>query len=98
MRLSDTLVRCGGDEFVARLPDTEPIGVRFLAARLLDALAAARLLWHRECSPITVRSGVASLPTDAADGARLLARSAAALYDGKRSGRNGCPSSTGGGS
>jgi diguanylate cyclase (GGDEF)-like protein len=88
MRLSDTLVRYGGDEFVVLLPDTEPIGARFLAERLRSAIAAAQLTWQKQRIPITVTIGAASLPADAADGTSLVARADAALYVGKRAGRN----------
>src|SRR4051812_11650017 len=43
MRLADTLVRYGGDEFVMLLPDTEPLGARFLAERLRDAVETAEV-------------------------------------------------------
>jgi diguanylate cyclase (GGDEF)-like protein len=88
MRLSDTLVRYGGDEFVVLLPDTEPIGARFLAERLRAAVEAAQLTWQKQRIPITVTIGVASLPADASDGTSLVARADAALYVGKRAGRN----------
>ncbi|HLH22880.1 MAG TPA: GGDEF domain-containing protein [Chloroflexota bacterium] len=88
MRLSDTLVRYGGDEFVVLLPDTERIGARFLAERLRGAVEAAPLAWQKQSVPITVTIGVASLPTDASDAASLIARADAALYVGKRAGRN----------
>jgi diguanylate cyclase (GGDEF)-like protein len=88
MRLSDTLVRYGGDEFVVLLPDTEPIGARFLAERLRSAVEAAQLTWQKQRIPITVTVGAASLPADAADGTSLIARADAALYVGKRAGRN----------
>ncbi|HEY7067034.1 MAG TPA: GGDEF domain-containing protein [Chloroflexota bacterium] len=87
-RLSDTLVRYGGDEFVLLLPDTEPIGAQFLAERLRTAVEAAPVAWQKERIPISVTVGVASLPHDANDGASLVARADAALYVGKRAGRN----------
>jgi diguanylate cyclase (GGDEF)-like protein len=87
-RLSDTLVRYGGDEFVAILPDTEPVGARFLAERLRSAVENANFRWQKNHVPITVTIGVASLPYDASDGASLVARADGALYAGKRAGRN----------
>ncbi len=88
MRLSDTLVRYGGDEFVVLLPDTEPIGARFLAERLRGAVEASQFMWQKQRLPITVTIGTASFPTDATDGTSLIARADAALYVGKRAGRN----------
>jgi diguanylate cyclase (GGDEF)-like protein len=87
-RLSDTLVRYGGDEFVVLLPDTEAVGARFLAERLRSAVENAHFTWNRVHIPITVTIGTASLPQDATDGASLIARADAALYTGKRAGRN----------
>jgi diguanylate cyclase (GGDEF)-like protein len=87
-RLSDTLVRYGGDEFVAILPDTEPVGARFLAERLRGAVEDANLMWQKNRVPITVTIGVASIPYDGSDGASLVARADGALYAGKRAGRN----------
>ncbi|MBX5492596.1 MAG: GGDEF domain-containing protein [Chloroflexi bacterium] len=87
-RLSDTVVRYGGDEFVILLPDTDPVGARFLAERLRAAVEQAEFGWQNQRIPISVTIGLASLPQDAIDGATLIARADAALYVGKRAGRN----------
>jgi diguanylate cyclase (GGDEF)-like protein len=87
-RLSDTVVRYGGDEFVILLPDTDPIGARFLAERLRAAVEQVEFVWQNQRIPISVTIGLASLPQDAIDGASLIARADAALYAGKRAGRN----------
>ncbi|HLI26510.1 MAG TPA: GGDEF domain-containing protein [Chloroflexota bacterium] len=87
-RLSDTVVRYGGDEFVILLPDTDPVGARFLAERLRAAVEQVEFVWQNQRIPISVTIGLASLPQDAIDGASLIARADAALYAGKRAGRN----------
>jgi diguanylate cyclase (GGDEF)-like protein len=87
-RLSDAIVRYGGDEFVVLLPDTDQNGARFLAERLRTAIEGAGFTWQGRRVPITVTVGVASFPQDAADAAELMARADAAMYAGKRAGRN----------
>jgi diguanylate cyclase (GGDEF)-like protein len=87
-RLGDTVVRYGGDEFVILLPDTDPVGGHFLAERLRAAVQEGGFVWQSQPVPVTITIGLASLPQDATDGASLLARADAALYVGKRAGRN----------
>lgn len=87
-RLGDTVVRYGGDEFVVLLPDTDPVGGHFLAERLRSSVQEAGFVWQGQPVPVTITIGLASLPQDATDGASLLARADAALYVGKRAGRN----------
>jgi two-component system, sensor histidine kinase LadS len=81
-------VRYGGDEFVILLPDTDPVGGHFLAERLRAAVQDAGFVWQGQPVPVTITIGLASLPQDATDGASLLAHADAALYVGKRAGRN----------
>jgi diguanylate cyclase (GGDEF)-like protein len=81
-------VRYGGDEFVVLLPETEPVGARFVAERLRAAVEAAGFAWDKTRISVTVTIGVATLPQDAPDAATLIARADAALYVGKRAGRN----------
>jgi diguanylate cyclase (GGDEF)-like protein len=87
-RLSDTAVRYGGDEFLVLLPDTDPVGAHFLGQRLRTAIQEADLVWQGHHVPMTVTIGLATLPLDASDAASLVARADAALYAGKRAGRN----------
>jgi diguanylate cyclase (GGDEF)-like protein len=87
-RLSDTIVRYGGDEFIMLLPDTDPEGAQFLAERLCAAIGEAEIVWEGHRIPLAVTVGLASLPQDASDAATLVARADAALYVGKRAGGN----------
>src|SRR5438067_2864527 len=70
------------------LPDTRLVGGHCLAERLRGAVQEAGFVWQSQPVPVTITIGLASLPQDATDGASLLARADAALYVGKRAGRN----------
>jgi diguanylate cyclase (GGDEF)-like protein len=88
LRSTDVVVRYGGEEFTVLLPETPAAGGAVSGERLRAAIAA---MGEREGLPpgirITASIGVASLSgTD--DGAQLLPRADAALYDAKRGGRN----------
>ena len=88
LRATDVVVRYGGEEFTVLLPDTAVAGAFVSAERLRAAIAA---MTEREGLPrglrVTASIGVAALaPGD--DGAQLLPRADAALYEAKRTGRN----------
>jgi diguanylate cyclase (GGDEF)-like protein len=88
LRASDVVVRYGGEEFTVILPDTPIAGAFVTAERLRAAIAA---MTDRDGLPeglrITASIGVAAaLKGD--DGAQLLPRADAALYQAKRGGRN----------
>jgi diguanylate cyclase (GGDEF)-like protein len=87
-RLTDVVVRYGGDEFIVLLPETDLVGARFLAERLRATIEASPFTWQQYRIPRTITIGVATLPHDAGDGVSLIARAYAALYAGKGSGRN----------
>jgi diguanylate cyclase (GGDEF)-like protein len=88
LRATDVVVRYGGEEFTVVLPDTAVAGAFVSAERLRAAIAA---MTERDGLPaalrVTASIGVAAMaPGD--DGARLLPRADAALYEAKRAGRN----------
>ena len=86
LRESDLAGRYGGEEFLILLPDTPLDGALTLAEKLradialVDVPGVDRML--------TASFGVASFPTDAADGTALLRTADRALYAAKASGRN----------
>lgn len=84
LRAPDSLCRFGGEEFVALLPNTGPVGARVMAERLRRAVEAAT--WHLR--PMTVSIGVASATNATPDSATLLREGDAALYVAKQAGRN----------
>ncbi len=99
MRQADTLVRYGGEEFVALLPDTNGEDATALAERMRSTVAALKLpIAGGPIVRVTMSLGVASYPTDATDGNSLVQLGDAAMYLAKRSGRNrtiGCGSRPG---
>ena len=88
LRQSDALVRCGGEEFLLLLPETDQHGAAELAQRICRALAANPVdLGDGRQIHVTVSIGTATLqPGDTAD--QLLARADEALYAAKQRGRN----------
>ena len=88
LRASDVVVRYGGEEFTVILPDTPVAGAFVTAERLRAAIAA---MTDRDGLPeglrITASIGLAAT-IKGDDGAQLLPRADAALYQAKRGGRN----------
>ncbi len=88
-RVSDTVIRYGGDEFVVLLPETDSMGAGFLGERIRRAIEQHALdVPNDQHMRTTVSVGVASFPTDAADARELLANADSALYRSKQAGRN----------
>ena len=87
LRLGDLLCRLGGDEFLVLCPSTGADGAMELAQRVRRAVrdAAAEVVPEQ---PVTTSVGVATFPGDAADPGDLIRNADAALYAGKRGGRN----------
>ena len=67
------------------LPDTDAESARRIAQQLVDAMAAELL---PVAGRVTISIGVADLSVGVEDGADLLRRADAALYQAKRGGRN----------
>ena len=89
LREQDVITRTGGDEFVVMLTDVkQKDDVALVAGRAVHALAAPI-----ETDGMTVSVGasigVASYPENADDGEALLRLADQAMYDVKRSGKNG---------
>ena len=83
-RATDKLFRCGGEEFVLYLPETDAAGARVVAEEIRRAIAGARLL---DTLPVTVSIGVSTLrPDDSLDD--WIRCGDQALYCAKESGRN----------
>jgi diguanylate cyclase (GGDEF)-like protein len=90
-RPSDLLVRYGGEEFMALLPDTGTDGA-FAVAGAMQAEVAALAMPHRSslvAPHVTVSMGVASMvPTEDSLVELLIAAADRALYRAKQQGRN----------
>jgi len=83
----DYIARWGGEEFLAVLPDTDEQGAMVVAERLRSKVATLQTQAGGQALPISMTLGVATkLPGETAE--QTIARADAALYEGKRSGRN----------
>jgi two-component system, cell cycle response regulator len=88
-RTSDTVARCGGEEFAVILPETDSIGAQQIGQRLREQVER-HLFPGKEIMPggaLTISVGVAThAPAGSKDA--LLQAADTALYTAKREGRN----------
>ena len=90
IRATDYLVRCGGDEFAAILPQTDARGARAVGQRIVDWVRQEPFDRGRREVPVTVSLGVATAgPEEGLTAGELMKRADNALYTEKRAGRNG---------
>lgn len=88
VRVSDTVSRRGGDEFVLLLPLIEsPEGVELSAKKILTALAHPHDIGGLDLH-ITFSIGIAIYPDDGKDAETLLKHADMAMFYAKESGRN----------
>lgn len=89
VRPYDLAARYGGEEFTVLAPGASAAGVRSLAERIRDRIAARPFVTNsgREI-PITVSIGCSVYPGQGSDAPSLLKAADVALYEAKRSGRN----------
>lgn len=90
-RPADLLVRYGGEEFMALLPDTSSEGALLVATAMQDSLASLQLRHATSTvAPfITVSIGIASVcPAEGIPVEVLIAAADQALYRAKQEGRN----------
>ena len=94
LRETDMIVRWGGEEFLAWLPELKRSRLNEVAARLLAGIAARPLLHHGAAIPVTVSIGYAPFPMPPAGAGpapgweRTLHLVDMALYMAKSHGRN----------
>jgi diguanylate cyclase (GGDEF)-like protein len=90
IRMSDTLVRYGGEEFAVLLPNTSLTAALAMAERTREAVEAMRTAIPQSDRPlsVTVSIGVASVPEHGASGDDLLLAADKALFRAKEAGRN----------
>jgi two-component system cell cycle response regulator len=90
LRTRDLLVRFGGEELVAILPDTGHAGAQAVAERIREAVDGAPfLIAHGACNAtVTISLGVAVMRKVRESRADLFKRADEALYRAKHEGRN----------
>jgi diguanylate cyclase (GGDEF)-like protein len=88
VRLVDTVIRYGGDEFIVIMPDTDTEGAMIPAERIRAAMDGYEVTANGVSVRTSISAGLAAFPIDAEDAIGLMARADAALYVSKRSGRN----------
>jgi diguanylate cyclase (GGDEF)-like protein len=90
IRISDTLVRYGGEEFAVLLPNTSQESALLIAERAREAVESTRTSIPQSDRPLTVTIsvGVASLPVHGSTGDDLLLAADKALFRAKDAGRN----------
>ncbi|MFL9812026.1 diguanylate cyclase [Stutzerimonas sp. VN223-3] len=90
LRQPDFLVRFGGEEFVAILPDTDTTAALVAAERALQVVQALQVETGQHVLEATVSIGIAEYFEGESSLDKALARADSALYHAKRSGRNRC--------
>jgi len=80
--------RIGGDEFLVLTPETDPAGAATLAHRIVEAIdrLVVELDNDNRIDFLGISIGIATFPSDAANGEALLERADAAMYKAKKAG------------
>lgn len=87
LREMDLSFRYGGEEFAVILPATDLVDATSVAERIRGAVASAKVVGQGKQKQVTVTGGVAAaLQSDQPE--QLISRADAALYRGKRTGKN----------
>ena len=88
VRLSDTVSRHGGDEFVILLADVEDVqDAVLIAEKLMEAMAKPLLISDHELH-ITLSIGISLYPDDGKDVETVIRNADTAMYHAKKNGRN----------
>ncbi len=88
-RLTDTVVRYGGEEFALILPDTNSAGAHIVAERIRKSVADMSLiLADGSCLKTAISIGVSTRKTFSGTAEDILIEADQALYKAKQNGRN----------
>jgi diguanylate cyclase (GGDEF)-like protein len=88
MRLTDTIFRYGGEEFIILLPETEKNKATLVADRLLDVIRSHTFDCDGNRVQITISIGSAMFPEEARDIPSLIGLADRRLYHAKKMGRD----------
>lgn len=88
VRKGDMVARVGGDEFIVLLRDIDSIDVAKVAEKIIKILSNPFTI-ATDPLYITTSIGVASYPQDGEDANALIHNADSAMYEAKRSGKNG---------
>lgn len=90
VRAVDVLARYGGDEFILLLPQTNAKQALFIAERIRESMAAARVEADQILLSVTLSIGISDMLRDSDDESieRVIQRADKALYAAKTEGRN----------
>ena len=85
---TDFLARCGGDEFIIVLPQTEATGAETVAQKLCEHVRQTRFLFRGERIPLTISIGVSTIRESDHGINSMFERADRGLYKTKENGRN----------
>ncbi|MEO8266115.1 MAG: GGDEF domain-containing protein [Ilumatobacteraceae bacterium] len=89
LREGDTLMRYGGEEFLAVLPGAGETDVRALGERIRRVVESTVISFDQIAISVTISLGAVSFPTvNVTDLDDLIRQADAAMYDAKKSGHN----------
>ncbi len=89
LREGDTLMRYGGEEFLAVLPGAGEADIRGLGERIRRVVESTVIHFDRTEISVTISLGAVSFPSvNVTDRDDLIRQVDAAMYDAKKSGRN----------
>jgi diguanylate cyclase (GGDEF)-like protein len=88
IRLTDTIFRYGGEEFLIMLPETSEIETAMVVERLMKSIRAHEFSCDGIKSDITISIGAALFPDEAKDIHAMIGLADRRLYRAKQSGRD----------
>ncbi|SPF35452.1 putative Diguanylate cyclase [Syntrophobacter sp. SbD1] len=88
LRGTDFLARCGGDEFIIVLPETEAQGAETVAQKMCEHVQRTRFLFRGERITLTISIGVSTVNEADQNIKSTFERADRGLYKTKENGRN----------
>jgi len=88
LRKTDYAARCGGEEFVAILPETNLYNTYIPMERIRKAIEAQEFMYEDKIVNVTISIGITNLTINVKSEQEFLLRADKALYRAKENGRN----------